>query len=130
MNLGRSVPVLCLIAVCIGSGCTRSSDTTLTVYCGVSMRPPMEELANLSLKLGTIAAAIIWDATARLHPEEVELVPIERDYNVIAPIEIGVLSFSEHPELSMRLARYLASSQGEEVFDRHGYSISVTAVSN
>jgi molybdate transport system substrate-binding protein len=77
------------------------------------------ELGN-ALKLGTIAAAIIWDVTARLHPEEVEIVPIERDYNVIAPIEIGVLSFSEHPELSMKLARYLASSQGKEVFDRHG----------
>jgi molybdate transport system substrate-binding protein len=47
MNLRMSVPVLCLFAVCIGSGCTRSSDKTLTVYCGVSMRPPMEELADL-----------------------------------------------------------------------------------
>jgi hypothetical protein len=98
-NLLRIVLVCCLAAGCLISGCTRSSDTTLAVYCGVSMRPPMEELADLSLKLGTIAAAIIWDATARLHPEEVEIVPIERDYfgNPLNPLfPIGTLCRASH----------------------------------
>jgi ABC-type molybdate transport system substrate-binding protein len=46
MNLVRIVLVSCLAVCCLMSGCTRS-DTTLSVYCGVSMRPPMEELADL-----------------------------------------------------------------------------------
>jgi ABC-type molybdate transport system substrate-binding protein len=81
-------------------------------------------LAACCLMSGCTRSDTTLTVYSRLYPEEVEIIPIEGDYNVIAPIEIGVLSFSEHPELSMKLARYLASSQGEKVFARHGYTTS------
>lgn len=80
------------------------------------------ELGN-AVAMGSVDAAIIWDAIARFHPNDVDVVPIPPQENVIVAIPVGVLSFSKNPELARALQDYLASPVGREIFARNGYTV-------
>ena len=82
--------------------------------------PTVTELAN-ALALGTIDAAILWDATvAQWDGLQAIHVP-ELDARV-RDVTLGVLRASERPRDALRFARFLASSDlGAPTWERHGY---------
>jgi len=82
------------------------------------------DLAN-AIKLKTIDAAIVWDATAKLYTDDVEVVPIPQEKNVIARIPIGILSFSKNKKLARKFIDFIASDLGRRIFEKHGYTTKI-----
>lgn len=83
-------------------------------------KPTVNDVAN-DIKIGTVDAGIIWDATARQYPE-LEMVKVA----ILEPgeqrVSIGVLKFSQHPTTALHFARYLgARDKGLKEFARSGY---------
>ncbi|MBN2474786.1 MAG: molybdate ABC transporter substrate-binding protein [Pirellulales bacterium] len=84
----------------------------------------VNELGN-HVKLGALDAAIVWDAVAAFFPDETEVVAIPRERNVISTVAIGVLHCSQHPELAAKFVEFVNSEEGQEVFKRHRYSLTL-----
>jgi len=83
-------------------------------------KPTVTDIAN-DIKLGTVDAGIIWDATVNQYPE-LEMVRIPALNAGEGNISIGVLSFSQQPTSALRFARYLgAPDKGLQEFSRLGY---------
>lgn len=84
------------------------------------LKPTVGDVAN-DIKLGTVDAGIIWDATARQYPE-LEMLRDPAFDHTVETVEIGVLKFSPQPTAALRLARYLAScDKGLAEFAHLGY---------
>ncbi len=81
----------------------------------------VNELGN-HIKLGSLDAAIVWDAVAAFFPEQTETVAIPRENNVISTVAVGVLSRTKHPEQAARFVKFLTSDEGLAVFKKHGYA--------
>jgi len=83
--------------------------------------PTVNEVANC-IKLGTVDAGIIWNATANQY-NEIDIVPIPLFEKHVKNITIGVLSFSEQPTEALKFLRYLsAKDKGLPVFAELGYN--------
>jgi molybdenum ABC transporter molybdate-binding protein len=75
--------------------------------------------AAQAVKVGTVDAAVVWDATARQFDLEPVEVPVFREQTV-EPAAIGVLAGSRQPTAALHFARYLtARDRGEPVFNKH-----------
>lgn len=75
--------------------------------------------AAQAVKVGTVDAALVWDATARQFDLQAVEVPVLRDQTV-EPAAIGVLAGSRRPTAALHLARYLtARDRGQPVFQKH-----------
>lgn len=79
------------------------------------------ELAN-AVKLRAIDAAIVWNATAYLVRNDVEIIKIPKEYSVYTPIPAGVLKSSQEIDLAKKFLDFLSSKKGESIFQKHGYS--------
>ncbi len=96
-------------------GSWREFESAATVF-----KPTMPELAN-DLKLGTLDAAILWDATVAQHDglEAIEL-PDFADRSFLEAV--GVTQACEQPALALQFARYLqARDRGALTIVRHGF---------
>lgn len=83
-------------------------------------KPTVNEVAN-DLKLGTVDAGFVWDATVRQYPE-LEAVEIPELAGVTANISAGILKSSARPAAALRFARYLAApDRGGPLFAKTGY---------
>lgn len=83
-------------------------------------KPTVGDVAN-DIKLGTVDAGVIWDATARQYPE-LEMVRVPALEGRIETVAIGVLKSSQQPTQALRLARYVsAHDKGLREFARLGY---------
>jgi molybdate transport system substrate-binding protein len=83
-------------------------------------KPTVNDVAN-DIKLKTVDAGIIWDATVRQYPE-LEMVAAPVFAVATQKISIGVLTAGEQPAAALRFARYLAASdRGLREFGRLGY---------
>jgi molybdenum ABC transporter molybdate-binding protein len=83
-------------------------------------KPTVNEVAN-DVKLGSVDAGIVWDATAEQYPE-LEGVHLPLFDGAPETISIGVLSESGQPSAALRFARYLgARDQGLQEFERAHY---------
>jgi molybdate transport system substrate-binding protein len=83
-------------------------------------KPTVGDVAN-DIKLGTVDAGVIWDATAYQNPE-LETLRIPLFDQAAETVAVGVLKCSPHPTEALRLARYLAArDQGLQQFSKHGY---------
>jgi molybdate transport system substrate-binding protein len=83
-------------------------------------KPTVGDVAN-DIKLGTVDAGIIWDATARQYPE-LEMVPVSELNHALETVAVGVLKCSRQPTAALRLARFLsARDAGLQEFGRQGY---------
>ncbi|HEY5909069.1 MAG TPA: molybdate ABC transporter substrate-binding protein, partial [Verrucomicrobiae bacterium] len=83
-------------------------------------KPTVNDVAN-DVKIGSVDAGIVWDATARQYPElEVVTVPLLATGE--ETISIGVLKRSRQPAAALRFARYLgARDRGIRAFARFYY---------
>jgi len=68
-------------------------------------KPTVNEVAN-DVKLGTVNAGIVWDATANLYPE-LDGIPIAGTEHFTRHVTVGLLKFSKHPESARRFIAYL-----------------------
>ncbi len=83
-------------------------------------KPTVNDVAN-DVKIGSVDAGIVWDATARQYPE-LELVPVPLFDQATETISIGVLKRSTQPAAALRFARYLgARDQGLKQFAKFHY---------
>lgn len=82
----------------------------------------VNRLAN-QIKIGALDAAIVWDATAKQYPEDIDMVPIEdADFHAVA-LAIGVLKQTEQGELARRFAEFAAGGFGAESFRENHYQV-------
>ncbi len=72
---------------------------------------------------GNIDAVIEWKAMA-LTPagKGLIVIPLQKPYQIKAPLEAGLLTTSKHPKLAKQFFQYLITS-GREVFRRQGYNV-------
>ena len=83
-------------------------------------KPTVGDVAN-DVKIGSVDAGIVWDATARQYPE-LEAVHLPLFDTAEETITVGVLNVSQQPREALRLARYLgARDRGLKHFARLGY---------
>ena len=84
-------------------------------------KPTVNDIAN-DVKLGSVDAGIVWDATARQYPE-LELVTVPLFEPAQETISIGVLKASTQPAAALRFARYLgARDKGLKQFEQFFYA--------
>jgi molybdate transport system substrate-binding protein len=83
-------------------------------------KPTMPELAN-DLKLGTLDAAILWDATVAQHEELAAIaLPEFAEHSFLEAV--GVLKNTEQPALALQFARYMqAQDRGALTITRNGF---------
>ena len=83
-------------------------------------KPTVPEIAN-DIKIGSVDAGIIWDATANQYPE-IGTVNVPEFDAEKKQITIGVVKSSKQPTEALRFARYLsAQDKGLLVFQSFGY---------
>ena len=83
-------------------------------------KPTVTDIAN-DIKLGTVDAGIVWDATVNQYPE-LEMVRVPALANGEQNVSIGVLKSSAQPTAALHFARYLgAPEHGLKEFVRCGY---------
>jgi molybdenum ABC transporter molybdate-binding protein len=82
-------------------------------------KPTVSDVAN-DVKLGAVAAGIVWDATAAQYPE-LETVPLPLFDAARQQISVAVLLSSRRSTAALRFARYLNSPIGNAVFEKNGF---------
>ena len=83
-------------------------------------KPTVNDVAN-DVRIGSVDAGIVWDATANQY-DDLDGVRVPEFDAETMQITIGVLQTSEQPTDALRFARYLAArDRGLRVFDTHGY---------
>lgn len=83
-------------------------------------KPTVNDVAN-DVKIGSVDAGIVWDATARQYPE-LEFVAVPSFDAATETISIGVLKRSQQPAAALRFARYLgARDKGLKQFGKFRY---------
>ena len=82
-------------------------------------KPTVNEIAN-DLKLGSVDAGFVWDATVRQYPELEQVSDVH--FDVIANVPVSVLKSSLLPAAALRFARFLAApDRGLLEFRKYGY---------
>lgn len=79
------------------------------------------ELAN-ALKLKTIDAAILWDATAFQNREDVDVIEILKEWNELAVVLVGILRCAHDVEAARKFMEFLTSPEAQAIFQAHGYT--------
>jgi ABC-type molybdate transport system substrate-binding protein len=82
-------------------------------------KPTVPEVAN-DVKIGAVDAAIVWDATVQQYPE-LEAIEIPEWDHANKVITIGVLKSSSKATLALRFARFLNSTEGNDIFNAEGF---------
>lgn len=83
-------------------------------------KPTVNDIAN-DVKLGSVDAGIVWDATAAQYPE---LAPVHLPEfaNAESEVSISVLNACDQPTAALRFARYLAAhDRGLRHFSSQGF---------
>ncbi len=78
------------------------------------------ELGN-ACKLDALDAAIVWDATANMVKESVQIIRIDPKYSYRTTIPLGALKFSRHPDKAQKFLDLASGFEGQAVFKKHGY---------
>ncbi len=71
------------------------------------LKPTVNDVAN-DVKIGSVDAGIVWDATAAQYPE-LEALSTPAFDKAVETITLGVLTASKQPTAALRFARYLSA---------------------
>ena len=74
------------------------------------------------VKLGTLDAAIVWDATARQFAPDLVGTPLPELAGVRAEVRAAALAGSRRPEAAAAFLAYLAGADGRRAFAAHGFA--------
>ena len=75
------------------------------------------------IKMGSLDAVIVWDATAAYFAEDADAITIPPEQNVISKVAVGVLKSAEYPDLARKFVEFITSERGQEVFRKHHYTL-------
>jgi molybdate transport system substrate-binding protein len=75
------------------------------------------------VKMGSVDAAIVWDAIAANFADAVDVIEIPRRKNVISRVVVGRLKTSQHPAAARRFVEFLVSDEGRRILARRGYRV-------
>ena len=78
-----------------------------------------------NVAMGSLDAAIVWDAVAANFADRTEAVSIPADQNVVSTVAVGVLRSSEQVDLARQFVALLLSPEGQAVFAKHHYTTSL-----
>ena len=85
-------------------------------------KPTVNEVAN-DIKLGSVDAGVIWDATAAQYVELKQIATPELDAGD-ALVQMGVLTSSKFPTAALHFARYAAArDKGLRIFREKGFRV-------
>jgi molybdate transport system substrate-binding protein len=76
---------------------------------------------GLAIKLGTIDAAIIWKTIALDYQNEGRIIPIEKEKNVIADIEVAIIKNSTNKETAKDFLNFITSEECKQILTEYGY---------
>ena len=83
-------------------------------------KPTVNEVAN-DIKLGSVDAGVIWDATANQYTELKQVATPELDAGD-ALVQMGVLKSSKNPTAALHFGRYVAArDRGLQIFQKRGF---------
>jgi molybdate transport system substrate-binding protein len=82
----------------------------------------VNELGNW-VKMGTVDAAIVWDAIAANLADDVEVVRIPPEKNVISTVVVALLDSAGQPEAARRFLEFLTGPQARRILQSRGYSV-------
>ena len=88
----------------------------------VVMTLTVNELGN-HLKLGTLDAAIVWDAIVKQY--KVDAAPIDARWRESVAIPAGVLKFTKDAALAAKFISFLAGEDGHRAFEENGYTVTL-----
>jgi molybdate transport system substrate-binding protein len=86
------------------------------------------ELAN-HVKLKHLDATIVWNATAVLYPDDVDVILIPEEYMDVTDLPMGILKFSKNKDMARKYLEFVSSPEAKEVFRKRGYSIDRAEIS-
>jgi len=75
------------------------------------------------VQLGEVDAVIGWDAFKHWAPDDIDVVPIAREYLRVRNIPAAVAAYSENREAAERFIDFLTSEEGKAIYTKHGYSV-------
>jgi molybdate transport system substrate-binding protein len=76
----------------------------------------------VSTCMGTADASIIWKASLVRTEKKTDIIEIPKEQNIIKVIPIGMLTFSENKDMAKKFVEFVASDEGKEVFEKHGFT--------
>lgn len=88
----------------------------------VLVTPTVNELAN-AIKLGTIDAAIVWNAIAASYPNDADVVKILSQKNIFPKVEAGILKASKNVKCAKLFLSFITSEKGRRTLSENGYSV-------
>ncbi|KAF5418597.1 MAG: hypothetical protein C5S49_01495 [Candidatus Methanogaster sp.] len=71
---------------------------------------------------GDVDAAITWEETALIAPDETAVIEIPVEENIIQTIPVGTLVFSEDPENAKEFVDFVTSDYGRSVYKKYGFT--------
>lgn len=90
----------------------------------VHSTPTVNELA-MSVKLGSLDAAVIWDSIALNYQKDCDVVEIPFSENIIPQVGVCTLTFSEDKDEAEALMNFLIGAKGQAILKEHGYTVSL-----
>lgn len=82
----------------------------------------VNELA-VHVQTGSLDAVIVWDAVAKQYAQHTTEVSIPIEHNVIAAVDMAILTYSQQFDLADRFAQFAGSERGRAIFREHGYQV-------
>jgi ABC-type molybdate transport system substrate-binding protein len=80
----------------------------------------VNELA-MAVKLGTIDAAVVWDAVAAKYRADSDIVTIPK--NISTEVGAAVLKFSGNRVMAAKFLDFMTSKRGVQILRRNGYTV-------
>jgi molybdate transport system substrate-binding protein len=80
------------------------------------------EIGN-AVKLGSIDAAIQWDAVAAAYLEGGDVVPIPTEDATRSAVPLGVLATSARPDAARAFLEFVAGPEGQAILESHHYTV-------
>ena len=110
MAFGRTALAIC-----------EKSDMKAAILKNVAVYGATVKQLALYVSQGVVDAAIIGRADAFQNREKITIVPIPRDYFHSETIAAAVLQSTANPDLAGRLAAFLSSQHGVDIFQQYGF---------
>ncbi len=82
----------------------------------------VNELAQ-AVDIGSIDAAVVWDATARQYPKNCQSLEIPAEKNEISEVPVIMLKSSALPDAAKKYIEFISSSRGNKIFEDNGYKV-------
>jgi molybdenum ABC transporter molybdate-binding protein len=89
----------------------------------VVTKPTVNDVAT-DIQVGTVDAGIVWDVTAKMLSQDLQIVPVPEFDNVKASVAACIVATSSEPTAALHLSRYMAArDKGLPVFANAGFGV-------